>query len=45
VRADTKEDCSVLKVTALVKYVPELADRRFAADFTVDRVPPEYSIR
>jgi len=27
----------VLRITALVKYVPELTDRRFAADFTLDR--------
>ena len=27
----------MLRITALVKYVPELTDRRFAADFTLDR--------
>lgn len=27
----------MLRITALVKYVPELTDRRFTADFTLDR--------
>ena len=27
----------MLRITALVKYVPELTDRRFAADLTLDR--------